>query len=164
VDGAEEEAVATQDKKSYIIDSFKEGPYVYELFSIMIHSGSAMGGHYYAYIKSFEDKRWYCFNDQSVTRITQEEIEQTFGGMDRNSSRGYYSSMYSYSANAYMLMYRRIDKVNNQVFLTDKEFPDHLKQQIEEEKEREQNEKKKQEMEKQMCRVNITLNDNYDMC
>ena len=29
-----------------------QGPYVYELFSIMIHSGSAIGGHYYAYIKS----------------------------------------------------------------------------------------------------------------
>lgn len=28
-----------------------QGPYVYELFSIMIHSGSAAGGHYYAYIK-----------------------------------------------------------------------------------------------------------------
>ena len=24
---------------------------MYELFSIMIHSGSAIGGHYYAYIK-----------------------------------------------------------------------------------------------------------------
>ena len=28
-----------------------QGPYWYELFSIMIHSGSASGGHYYAYIK-----------------------------------------------------------------------------------------------------------------
>ena len=28
-----------------------QGPYDYELFSIMIHSGSAAGGHYYAYIK-----------------------------------------------------------------------------------------------------------------
>ena len=28
-----------------------QGPYVYELFSIMVHSGSATGGHYYAYIK-----------------------------------------------------------------------------------------------------------------
>ena len=28
-----------------------QGRYVYELFSIMIHSGSAIGGHYYAYIK-----------------------------------------------------------------------------------------------------------------
>ena len=30
---------------------FSKGPYVYELFSIMVHSGSAAGGHYYAYIK-----------------------------------------------------------------------------------------------------------------
>ena len=28
-----------------------QGPYIYELFSIMIHSGSAAGGHYYAYIR-----------------------------------------------------------------------------------------------------------------
>ena len=34
-----------------------DGEYVYELFSIMIHSGSAMGGHYFAYIKSFEDSK-----------------------------------------------------------------------------------------------------------
>ena len=31
--------------------SYLQGPYVYELFSIMIHSGNAIGGHYYAYIK-----------------------------------------------------------------------------------------------------------------
>ena len=37
---------------------------MYELFSVMVHSGSAAGGHYYAYIKSFEDNRWYSFNDQ----------------------------------------------------------------------------------------------------
>lgn len=35
-----------------LIESYlAEGPYVYELFSIMVHSGSANGGHYYAYIK-----------------------------------------------------------------------------------------------------------------
>lgn len=45
------------------------GPYEYELFSIMIHSGSASGGHYYAYIKEFENGQWYCFNDQSVTTV-----------------------------------------------------------------------------------------------
>lgn len=47
----------------------ESGPYVYELFSIMIHSGSASGGHYYAYIKDFENGQWYCFNDQSVTTV-----------------------------------------------------------------------------------------------
>lgn len=43
--------------------------YTYELFAIMIHSGSASGGHYYAYIKEFENSEWYCFNDQSVTPV-----------------------------------------------------------------------------------------------
>lgn len=46
-----------------------KGPYNYELFSIMIHSGSASGGHYYAYIKDFRTQEWFCFNDQSVTQV-----------------------------------------------------------------------------------------------
>ena len=46
------------------------GPYTYDLFAIMIHSGSASGGHYYAYIKEFENGDWYCFNDQSVTAVS----------------------------------------------------------------------------------------------
>jgi ubiquitin carboxyl-terminal hydrolase 47 len=29
----------------------ERGPHIYELFSVLVHSGSAMGGHYYAYIK-----------------------------------------------------------------------------------------------------------------
>lgn len=48
------------------------GPYNYELFSIMIHSGSASGGHYYAYIKDFETGQWHCFNDQSVSTVSTE--------------------------------------------------------------------------------------------
>lgn len=48
-----------------------KGPYVYELFSIMIHSGSASGGHYYAYIKDFSNGEWFCFNDTSVTRVSE---------------------------------------------------------------------------------------------
>lgn len=48
----------------------EEGPYIYELFSIMIHSGSASGGHYYAYIKDFDRNMWFCFNDQSVSGVS----------------------------------------------------------------------------------------------
>lgn len=47
-----------------------KGPYIYELFSIMIHSGSASGGHYYAYIKDFHSRLWYCFNDQNVSTVS----------------------------------------------------------------------------------------------
>ncbi len=47
-------------------------PYVYELFAVLVHSGSAMGGHYYAYIKAMtgsaeEDGKWHKFNDSTVT-------------------------------------------------------------------------------------------------
>lgn len=46
------------------------GPYLYDLFAIMIHSGSASGGHYYAYIKDFETDEWFCFNDQNVSTVS----------------------------------------------------------------------------------------------
>jgi ubiquitin carboxyl-terminal hydrolase 47 len=60
------------------------GQFVYELSAVLIHSGSAMGGHYYSYLKSFEDGHWYNFNDSSVTRIgvddVKNEISRMFGG------------------------------------------------------------------------------------
>lgn len=42
----------------------------FELFSVMVHSGSAAGGHYYACIKSFSDSQWYSFNDQHVSKVS----------------------------------------------------------------------------------------------
>lgn len=51
-----------------------QGPYVYELFSIMIHSGSASGGHYYAYIKDFTTSQWLCFNDTTVNPVSSYNI------------------------------------------------------------------------------------------
>lgn len=55
------------------------GPFVYELYSIMIHSGSASGGHYYAYIKDFAKGEWFCFNDQSVTSVSIEFLDTCIG-------------------------------------------------------------------------------------
>jgi len=76
---------------------------VYELYSIMIHSGGAYGGHYYAYIKSFEDGKWYNFNDSQVTEIeNEEELFKTFGD---SSGHG---------GTAYLLMYRKISSSEQQ--------------------------------------------------
>jgi len=41
------------------------GP-IYELLSVVVHSGSMGGGHYYAYIKDLNEGGWYQFNDASV--------------------------------------------------------------------------------------------------
>jgi ubiquitin carboxyl-terminal hydrolase 47 len=79
----------------------EKGPLVYELFSVLIHSGSAMGGHYYAYIKSFEDGQWYNFNDTNVQLIPESDVQSELtkmfgGGSDARTS-------------SYMLQYRRHD-------------------------------------------------------
>lgn len=46
----------------------------FELFSVMVHSGSAAGGHYYACIKSFSDGQWYSFNDQHVSKVSPKVV------------------------------------------------------------------------------------------
>lgn len=51
----------------------------YELFSVLVHSGSAMGGHYYAYIKDLESGKWFNFNDSNVSPIEASEISNMFG-------------------------------------------------------------------------------------
>ena len=33
-----------------------------------------MGGHYFAYIRSFEDNKWYNFNDNYVTEIMEDDV------------------------------------------------------------------------------------------
>jgi hypothetical protein len=83
---------ASSSEKSELSEQFNEakweekvksmlanGPYVYELYSVLIHRGSALGGHYYAYIKSFTDKKWYEFNDSNVQQIQAEELVNSYG-------------------------------------------------------------------------------------
>ncbi|KYM95785.1 Ubiquitin carboxyl-terminal hydrolase 64E [Cyphomyrmex costatus] len=119
-----------------------KGPYTYELFSIMIHSGSASGGHYYAYIKDFRTQEWLCFNDQSVTQITDDDIHKTYGG---GPSRVYYSGAYSSSTNAYMLMYRQIDSARNALPMQTQDFPQHIQELLKKMKESEDNDRKNRE-------------------
>ncbi|ETN63869.1 ubiquitin carboxyl-terminal hydrolase 47 [Anopheles darlingi] len=115
-------------KPSPLNNSFSApGPYKYELFAIMIHSGSASGGHYYAYIKDFKTGCWLSFNDECVVRITQEDIQKSYGG---GAYKTAYPGAYTSSTNAYMLMYRQIDVSKNTLPITEEQFPDHIKRLI----------------------------------
>lgn len=79
--------------------------WVYELYAVLIHSGSALGGHYYAYIRNLDSNKWYNFNDSQVLEISGQSIRQVWGGKQKYA----YMSTYSHSgANAYMLMYRKV--------------------------------------------------------
>ena len=60
-------------------------------------SGSSLAGHYYAYIKSFENGKWYEFNDSTVVPVSDRAIEDSFGSDMSTAS-------WQSSANAYMLM------------------------------------------------------------
>ena len=97
----------------------KEGEHVYQLYSIMIHTGGAFGGHYYAYIKSFEDGKWYNFNDTTVTPLKNEaEIFNTFGGQS------------GHSGTAYLLMYRKVTGNEELQKFGDELIPEYLKEEI----------------------------------
>ncbi|KAJ8412867.1 hypothetical protein AAFF_G00104490 [Aldrovandia affinis] len=125
----------------------------FELFSVMVHSGSAAGGHYYACIKSFSDGQWYSFNDQHVSKITQEDIRKTHGGA--SGSRGYYSSAFASSTNAYMLIYRLKDTSRNARYLEVEDFPHHIGRLVQKEKESEEQEKRQREIERNTCKIKL---------
>ncbi|XP_012279277.1 ubiquitin carboxyl-terminal hydrolase 47 [Orussus abietinus] len=129
-----------------------QGPYNYELFSIMIHSGSASGGHYYAYIKDFKTQEWLCFNDQSVTWITHDDIQKTYGG---GPVRAYYSGAYSSSTNAYMLMYRQIDQCRNALPMQAKDFPKHIQELLKKMKDNEEYDRRNREKHTTMYKMNV---------
>jgi len=136
-----------------------ELPYVYELFSVMIHRGSSMGGHYYAYVKSFDTGKWYDFNDSSVSEINVSEVKKAFGGDEEGGSYGsrMYSS-YRSTANAYMLMYRQIDTERNKKPLTAEELPENIKRIVDDENGAAKQKKKAEELEREMVKLKIFYN------
>ena len=96
----------------------KDGPLVYELYSILVHVGTSNAGHYTSYIKSFENGGWYSFNDERVTEVNVNEIEKSFGGSGMSS--------------AYVLYYRLVDENN---FRVEAKIPEYIRRVIEEEEE-----------------------------
>ena len=113
------EKVTSNDQN--LLEYLKQGGYVYELYAVLVHSGSAMGGHYYAYIKSNEDGLWYNFNDTSVSEISPDEIPKVFG--DSSGSSG---------GTAYMLKYRQYNPADKEcpLIVSDELVPSYLKEEI----------------------------------
>ena len=70
----------------------------YDLYGIIIHSGSAMSGHYFSLIKNFEkEKKWYKFDDRCVFEIKDiNEYKKIISGNEKNLN----------DSTAYILLYR----------------------------------------------------------
>ena len=62
--------------------------HVYELYSVCIHTGSALGGHYYAYIKDLGTGDWLQFNDAKVSKLTPKELFQVVGRVNTDDEEG----------------------------------------------------------------------------
>jgi len=56
------------DLSKYVI-GYKRESYIYDLYGICNHSGSALGGHYTSFVKNANGK-WYHFNDTSVAEVS----------------------------------------------------------------------------------------------
>ncbi|KAA0191046.1 hypothetical protein HAZT_HAZT008723 [Hyalella azteca] len=92
---------------------------------------------------------WFCFNDQSVTRIGDEEIKRTYGGGGRTGGS------YGASANAYMLMYRQCNEDRNLMPFTKDNFPAHIQKLCENLMIEEELEKELREREKSTCVIRL---------
>eukprot|EP01126_Amoeba_proteus_P064796 TRINITY_DN9112_c0_g1_i1.p1 TRINITY_DN9112_c0_g1~~TRINITY_DN9112_c0_g1_i1.p1 ORF type:complete len:423 (-),score=98.70 TRINITY_DN9112_c0_g1_i1:1218-2486(-) len=127
----------------FMENTSKQGNTCYQLYSVLIHSGGAMGGHYYAMIQGVEEGKWFKFNDSSVTEISLSDIESMFGGCPvagatstnpnsvgaSNFSQVKPASSSHFSTNAYMLFYRQKEEMpKNHV-----ELPKYIQSFVEEE-------------------------------
>ena len=103
-------------------------PNVYELYGVLVHSGTVSHGHYYAFLRTSLGPQWYQFNDSTVSKASKESaIDNNFGGSNSSISTSSYSYEKSYSA--YILIYVRKDDAK-WIFenISDEEIPDHIRQ------------------------------------
>ena len=74
----------------------KEQEWVYDLYAVLVHSGSAMGGHYFSYMRKVDGgggdgdeqkRKWYNFNDATVTELAPKTLERVLGGGDGKKNK-----------------------------------------------------------------------------
>lgn len=94
--------------------------YRYRLKGVILHNGTAEGGHYISLIRSKDI--WYEFNDARVTRFNMARLaEDCFGGVGK--AFGNVQKGFEKRKNAYLLVYERATHYDmNQVDLLSKEI------------------------------------------
>ena len=102
----------------------------FELVGVVVHSGQANAGHYYSFVKSHADHKWYKFNDTHVEQVALDNddtllADECFGGTFTSPASSTYSSMEERVRywNGYLLFYRatNADATVNLLFNSDDE-------------------------------------------
>ena len=105
------------DLSPFVYNNGQNGCTKYKLYGVIVHQGTHNGGHYYTYIRPEMKGNWFLFNDSNVSSSTSHDaIENNFGGFS-----GYFSYVKSYSA--YILIYVRVDSINEMFMLSQNESP-----------------------------------------
>jgi ubiquitin carboxyl-terminal hydrolase 7 len=124
---------STIDLTEFLVrDADLSRPAVFDLYGVLVHSGSPRAGHYYAYLRPTTAPEWFEFNDSSVTRATAAQaIDGNFGG-------GYGAYGYEKQSNGYMLVYvRQCDAASIFERIDDSTIPQHLRDFVNSQKNRE---------------------------
>lgn len=117
--------------KDLVDEYLKDGDLVYELSAIVIHSGSAFGGHYYSFIRDTASDTWHRFDDRRVTPISLEDVAKEAFGLKTHGS------------SAYMLIYKKYNPKGPPTVELPTEYLEICKKELEEESKRIQSEKEK---------------------
>jgi ubiquitin carboxyl-terminal hydrolase 7 len=116
------------------LDDSEERPAscVYKLHGVLVHSGDLHGGHYFALIKPDKEGRWYKFDDDRVTPVTDKEVtEDNYGGDMLNGLVPQHQRQQARSlkkfTNAYMLVYVKETELDHVLApFTEGDTPPHL--------------------------------------
>src|SRR5262249_31780677 len=93
----------------------------YILTGVIVHSGDLSGGQYYVLMKPDRKNPWLKFNDDRVTRVTdQEGFEKNYGGPPNGATP---SKRFT---KAYMLVYVRESLMDEVLTLSKEDIPLHL--------------------------------------
>lgn len=100
------------DLKNYLAEGCDE-PAEYKLFGVLVHNGSTIGGHYYAFLDV--EGEWYKFNDSLVSPATENQaVDDNAGGNYSAFSSAIMGSMIKEKAfSAYVLIYIKKDAYNS---------------------------------------------------
>ena len=83
-------------------DADPDTPSDYELFGVLVHSGTTKSGHYYSFLRTSPSPQWYKFNDSRVEEAkSAEAIDENWGGENDMDGIMPYPKNYS----AYLLVY-----------------------------------------------------------
>jgi hypothetical protein len=109
----------SDDQKAIFDYNLPDNYYKYKLKGVVVHYGTADGGHYYSYIKERGSDKWYEFNDTNVREYDPADLpEDTFGGKLKQEIKTIQNGKTKIESeklhSAYVLIYERNEFVDNE--------------------------------------------------